>query len=123
MNKEINKNIHIYNMFLASDKWAFGVSEEFVKNGFVRDLYGVNAMELRQAVNSNSSSYTFKVPDDKILLLTPATDKPVKVVMEGQTFVIADDGRTNAINLKTYKYRQAWATKIATQSAYAIQAV
>lgn len=107
----------------VGDKWAFGVSEEFVKNGFVRDLYGVNAMELRQAVNSNSSSYTFKVPDDKILLLTPATDKPIKVVMEGQTFVIADDGRTNAINLKTYKYRQSWAAKIATQSAYAIQAV
>jgi len=107
----------------VGDKWAYGVSEEFVKNGFVRDLYGVNAMLLQQAVSSNDSNYTFKVPDDKILLLTPATDKPVKIVMEGQTFVIADDGRTNSINLKTYKYRQAWATKIATQSAYAIQAV
>jgi hypothetical protein len=107
----------------VGDKWAYGVSEEFVKNGFIRDLYGVNAMELRQAVSSNDANYTFKVPDNKILVLTPATDKPVKCVMEGQTFVIADDGRTNSINLKTYKYRQAWATKIATQSAYAIQMV
>jgi len=107
----------------VGDKWAYGVSEEFVKNGFVRDLYGVPAMELRQAVSSNDANYTFKVPDTKILLLTPATDKPVKTVMEGQTFVIADDGRTNAINLKTYKYRQAWEVKIATQSAYGIQMV
>lgn len=107
----------------VGDKWAYGVSEEFVKNGYVRDLYGVSAMELRQAVSSNDANYTFKVPDTKILLLTPATDKPVKAVMEGQTFVIADDGRTNAINLKTYKYRQAWEVKIATQSAYGIQMV
>jgi len=107
----------------VGDKWAYGVSEEFVKNGYIRDLYGVSAMELRQAVSSNDANYTFKVPDTKILLLTPATDKPVKAVMEGQTFVIADDGRTNAINLKTYKYRQAWEVKIATQSAYGIQMV
>lgn len=107
----------------VGDKWAYGVSNEFVKNGFVRDIYGVSTMELQQAVNPNDSSYSFKVPDDKILILTPATDKPVKVVMEGQTFVVADDGRTNSINLKTYKYRQAWNTKIATQSAYGIQLV
>lgn len=107
----------------VGDKWAFGVSTEFIKNGFIRDLYGVNSMVLQQAVNPNDASYTFKVPDDKILILTPATDKPVKVVMEGQTFVVADDGRNNSINLKTYKYRQAWNTKIATQSAYAIQEV
>lgn len=107
----------------VGDKWAYGTSAEFVKNGFIRDLYGVPSMVLKQAVNSNDANYNFKVPDDRMLITSPATDKIVKVVMEGQTFVQDDDGRSNSINLKNYKYKQSWAVKIATQSAYGIQMV
>lgn len=105
------------------NNFAFGTSEEYVKTGMVRDLYGVPSMVLRQAVNSNDATYAFKVPDTAILLLTPATDKPVKFVMEGQTFVTLDDGRNNSINLRNYKYKQSWVAQIATQSAYGYQTV
>ena len=106
-----------------ASNFAFGTSEEYVKTGMVRDLYGVPSMVLRQAVNPNDATYGFKVPDNAILLLTPATDKPVKFLMEGQTFVTLDDGRNNSINLRTYKYKQSWTAQIASQSAYGYQTV
>ncbi|HEY8804584.1 MAG TPA: hypothetical protein VIM42_05650 [Clostridium sp.] len=104
-----------------ASNFAFGASEEYVKSGMVTDLYGIPSMILRQAVNSNDGNYAFKVPDDRIILTTPSTDKPVKIVIEGITYVVADDGVNNSINLRTFKYKQSWKTGIITQSAYGIQ--
>jgi len=104
-----------------ASNFAFGTSEEYVKSGMVTDLYGIPSMILRQAVNPNDGNYSFKVPDDRIILTTPSTDKPVKIVIEGITYVVADDGVNNSVNLRTFKYKQSWKTGIITQSAYAIQ--
>jgi len=101
--------------------FAFGTSAEYVKSGMVTDLYGIPSMILRQAVNPNDGTYGFKVPDDRIILTTPSTDKPVKIVIGGETYVTIDDGLNNSINLKTFKYKQSWKAGIVTQSAYAIQ--
>jgi hypothetical protein len=104
-----------------ASNFGFGVSEEYVKSGMVTDLYGIPSMILRQAVNPNDSTYGFVLPDDKIILTTPSTDKPVKMVIEGITYVVADDGVNNSINLRTFKYQQSWKTGMVSQSAYAIQ--
>lgn len=105
----------------VGDKFIYGhVGEEVLRNGFVRDIFGVPTTVIGQAINPNDANYSFKVPDDKVILLTN-TDKPVKVAMSGQTKTIVDNGLTNATALKSVKFQQSWDVQLATASAFGIQ--
>ena len=102
---------------------GFMVQDEAVKKGYITDLYGVMSSIIQQKVNTQTASYTFRVPTDRILLLSSVGDKPVKVVVEEWTRVVSEDGTNISLHEKQYKMFQSWVIDLATQSAYGIQKV
>jgi hypothetical protein len=102
---------------------GFATQDEINKSGFIGNVYGVSSILFDQAVDSNTASFTFKVPSDKIVLLSPVGDRPVKVVRENNIMVINDDGKNNALYRRSYKFMDSWTVGLATQAAYGIQVV
>jgi hypothetical protein len=102
---------------------GYATQDEINKTGFIGNLYGVRTAMLKQAVDSNSAAYAFRVPDDRILLISAVGDKPAKVVREGSIMVTDEDGRYNSIYNRVFKYQDSWKAGIATQAHYGIQSV
>lgn len=102
---------------------GFSTLDEINKTGFIGNLYGVRSVVLEQAVDSNTPAYPFQVPNDRILLISmSAGDKPIKVVKEGNIMVTQEDGRTNSLYERVYKYTDSWEVGLATQAGYGISA-
>lgn len=102
---------------------GFATQDEINKTGFIGNIYGVSSVLFDQAVDSNTASFTFKVPNDRLILLSPVGDRPVKVVRENNVMVINDEGKNNALYRRSYKYMDSWTVGLATQAAYGIQVV
>jgi hypothetical protein len=102
---------------------GFNVQDEYVNKGYIGDLYGVPSIILQQAVDSNTSSYTFRVPNDRILLLPMVGDRPIKVVQEGSVVILNEDGENAPIKTRNYKYQYSWNAALCTQCSYGIQGV
>lgn len=102
---------------------GYATQDEINKTGFIGNLYGVTSMLIGQAVDSTTANLNFQVPNDRIIVMSAVTDKPIKLVREGQIFVVDDDGRNNSLYKRTYTYVQNWAVGLATQAAYGIQSV
>lgn len=102
---------------------GFTIQDENVKKGYITDMYGVPSSLLEQKVNTSDATYAFRVPDDKVLLVSSIGDKPVKVIVEEWTRVIAKDGTAGSLHTRVYKLFQSWVVDLATQGAYGIQEV
>jgi len=102
---------------------GFVVQDEAIKKGYITDLYGVRSSIIQQKVNTEDANFAFRVPNDRILLVSSVGDKPVKVVVEEWTRVQSEDGNSISLHEKQYRMFQSWVVDLATQSAYAIQKV
>lgn len=102
---------------------GFSTQDEINKTGFIGNLYGVSSSVLDQVVDSNSASYSFRVPNDRIILLSAIGDRPVKVAKGGNIMVTDEIAQTGSLYNRVYSYQDAWDLAIATQGHYGIQEV
>jgi len=100
---------------------GFAVQDELVKKTYIQDLFGVPSRILGQAVDTSNASYGFRVPNDKILLLSTIGDKPIKMVQEDYMHVELAEGKN--IKNRVYKYIYSYNMGLVTSSAYGIQEV
>lgn len=103
----------------TNDYYKMGLGAEKASQGYLSSVAGVPAMPLMQSVDPNSSM-EFVIPNNKILLASPATDKLVKIFMEGQTRIVQSFSGQYADDVMSYVMEQAWDMAIATSSNYGI---
>ena len=96
------------------------VADKVLENGYINNVFGLKGFVLDQAVNTNDVTYPFVLPEDKILLAS-ATDKLVKILMEGSAYVREDDGRNNAVQMKSFSVLTAWDMKKASSQVHGLQ--
>ena len=102
---------------------GFSTQDQINETGFIGNLYGIPSTIFNQAVDSTTANLTFQVPDDRVILLSAATDKPIKLVREGSVFITENDGRNKSLYRRSYTYTDSWTAGLATQASYAIQPV
>jgi len=102
---------------------GFNTLDELNRNGFIGNLYNVRSVLFDQSVNSNTADYEFRVPNDKVILLSSASDRPIKMVREGNIEVDLKDGRNSSLSRRVYTYKDSWTVGVATQAIFGIQSV
>lgn len=102
---------------------GFSTLDEMNKKGYIDSVYGVPSMMLSQAVDTNTADHTFRVPNDKIILLANVAEKPVKLVKENYIQAISKDGLNTTLNVKVYTFIDSWKAQLATNLPYGIQVV
>jgi len=115
----------------ASVFGGLNTQDTFIKDGFVSHVNGIDYVLLDNAYDFsapleatvNGVLGQFLVPSDKILLLCPAQDKPVKLVRENYVRVRLVEPQDNSILTRSYAYFMSFETGIATMSQFAIQTV
>lgn len=78
-------------------------SEEYLKNGFVSNIWDVPSFRLGATVNTSTSDFNFRVPNDKILMLP--NEAAVLMALESGFYANSIDDSNGDL---VYEYSQAW---------------
>lgn len=79
----------------ASTNYRFMLGDEYMRLGHVRDFFGFDVVELEQIADWRTE-FKMYLPDDRIYIVSPATDKLVKVFVEGSTLTNNNSHYDNA---------------------------
>ena len=79
----------------ASTNTRILLGDEYVRVGYLRDFFGISTVELEQ-IADYTKEFAMKLDDKKIYVLSPGTDKIVKVFVEGSTLSNTESNYANA---------------------------
>lgn len=103
----------------TSDYLKMGLGQEYMDNGYIQSPFGFPTIKLEQSVDPNSS-YDFTIPNDYLIIMSAATDKIVKVGMEGQAKIRQSKEFDTADDTRNYTITSSWDLKLVSQSHFGI---
>jgi len=99
----------------ANANYRYDIESDFVKIGYLRNFQGTDIMVLPQ-VADYINPFGLKLADDKVWIVSPSSQKIVKVVLEGSTLSYTSDVYAKANLLQTSTLIKSWGMGIATNS-------
>lgn len=94
---------------------GFTTADEYNKEGFVANPFGVRSVVLQQFVDSSALNFTVKIPQTHVLLLPDTGDKMVKLVIEDFIYAYEDEGDGDSLKRRSFKYNMAFDAAVVTQ--------
>jgi hypothetical protein len=111
------------NILPANANYRYEIDSEFVKVGYIRDFQGTSVMVLPQVADYNANLFTLKLSDNRLWFISPASQKIIKVVLEGSTLAYSSDTYANANLLQTSTIVKSWGTAVATNAVAGVMSV
>lgn len=102
----------------ANANYRYDFESEYVKVGYLRDFQGTSIMVLPQVADWQTP-FGLKLANDKIWIVSPSSQKLVKVVLEGSVLSYTSDVYANANLIQTSTMIKSWGTGIATNAVAA----
>ena len=99
----------------ASDGGRYLFDSDFVKVGHVDRFAQFDTLEMKQVADYSSINYGLKLDDTKIFVLSPSSDKLIKVVLGG-TLSDTQSGLQNANMAQTGSIMKSWGVSAITNS-------
>ena len=99
----------------ANANYRYEIDSDFVKVGYLRNFQGTDIMVLPQIANWETP-FALKLSDTKLWFISPASQKIVKVVLEGSVLSYTSDVYANANLIQTSTLTKSWGTAIATNA-------
>jgi len=100
----------------ANANYRYSLTDDYVKLGHVRTFNGYDVIPMEQVANYLSNDYSLKLDDTKIYVVSPASDKIVKIGVFGGTFTHVDGNYDNANKMVLSTTEKAWNTTVITNS-------
>ncbi len=86
-----------------------------MKVGYLRNFQGTDIVVLPQLANY-STPFALKLSDSYIWILSPSSNKLIKVVLEGSTLAYSDDTYANANLTQTSTIQKSFGVGVATNA-------
>ena len=102
----------------ANANYRYDFNSEYVKVGYLRDFQGTDIMVLPQVADWQTP-FGLKLSDTRVWLVSPSSQKIVKVVLEGNVLSYTSDIYANANLLQTSTIIKSWGTAVATNAVAA----
>lgn len=106
------------NILPLDANYRYDIASDFVKVGYVRNFMGTDVMMLPQ-IADYTTPFGLKLADDKIWIVSPSSQKLVKVVLEGSALSYTSDVYANANLVQTSTLIKSWGMGIATNAVAA----
>lgn len=102
----------------SNANYRYEIDSDFVKVGYLRNFQGTDIMVLPQMADW-TNPFALKLSDSKIWIVSPSSQKIVKVVLEGSALSYTSDVYANANLIQTSTLIKSWGTAIATNAVAA----
>jgi len=103
----------------ANANYRYDIQSDFVKVGYLRNFQGTDIMVLPQIADWQTP-FGLKLSDSRVWIISPSSQKIVKVVLEGSVLSYTSDVYANANLLQTSTIIKSWGTAIATNAVGAV---
>ena len=103
------------NVLPTDNNYRYTLESDFVKIGYIRTAFGYDVMALPQVADYRTD-FLLALDDDNLYVISPAADKPVKLVLEGTTMSNISGVYDNANLTQDATIVKAWGTGIATNA-------
>lgn len=100
----------------ANSNYRYMLDSEYVRVGYVQEFNGFATMALPQVADYTSNNYGLKLADNVLYVISPTSDKLIKVGVEGETLTYVDDKDDNANLTQNATINKRWATAMITSS-------
>lgn len=114
----IGTQLALANILPANANYRYDIESDFVKIGYVRNFQGTDIMVLPQIADW-ATPFGLKLDNTKIWIVSPSSQKLIKVVLEGSTLAYTSDVYANANLLQTSTIIKSWGTGVATNAVAA----
>jgi hypothetical protein len=112
----IGTKIALNKVFPNDANYRYDLESPYVKLGYLREIAGVRTYELPQIADFATGPFATYLNNDRIWIIAPGTDKPVKCVIGGTTMNNTDDTYANADLSMNSTMWKAWTVGICTSS-------
>lgn len=99
----------------TNTNFRYMLDSDYAKIGYVQTLAGIDTLVLPQ-VADYTTPFGLKLDDTKIYIISPTSDKLVKVALGGDTISTASDVFDNANLVQTGTMIKQWGVAVATNS-------
>jgi hypothetical protein len=99
----------------SNSNYRYMLEDDYVKLGNVQVFNGYDVLPLDQVADYTSTAYGLKLKDNRLYVISPASDKIVKVAV-GSTYSHTDAIYDNANLAQMSTLNKAWATGVVTNS-------
>lgn len=101
----------------SNSNYRYLLDSEYVKLGHLVNFNGYDVVPMEQVANPyDDNAYALKLDDSKIYVVSPASDKLVKVGVGGDMVSHTEDTYANANLLQMTTLSKAWDTQVITNS-------
>ena len=109
---------------LPSDNYLkVGLGERMAEVGYLGRFHNTDLIAIPQRIDWDSADYDFAIADTNLYFVSPAAQRLVQIVLEGDTLTI-DSGEFGDANLtRKMTMHKRWATGIITNAKYGIMQV
>jgi len=102
----------------TDSNYRYTLESDYVKLGHIQNFMGCDVIVLPQRANWKDEFQT-TLTDDRLYIISPTAQKPVKLCIEGSTLSITEGIYDNATLTQQTTMKKMWATGIATNSVAA----
>lgn len=95
--------------------YRYDLESDFVKLGYIRNFLGTDLLALPQ-IASWETPFGTALHDDRIWIISPSSQKLIKVVLEGSTLSYTSDVYANANLIQTHTMMKSWGMALATNA-------
>jgi len=101
----------------TNTNYRYLLDDEYVKLGHLQTFNGYDVLPMEQVANPyDSTAYSLKLDDTKLYVVSPASDKIVKIGVFGGTFSHQDNSYDNANKTIENTTEKSWETAVVTNS-------
>lgn len=111
----IGTQLALQNILPADANYRYDLQSEYVKMGYIRNFQQTDIMELPQVADW-STPFGLKLANNRVWIVSPSTDKIVKLVLEGSMLSYTDTPYQNANLLQNATLIKSYGVGIATAS-------
>jgi hypothetical protein len=95
--------------------YRYDLSSEYVKLGYLKNFFGYDGIVLPQVADW-TSNFGVSLNDSTLYIISPAGQKPVKLVLEGNTLSYTNGQFDMATLNQTTTFQKSWVAGIATNA-------
>ena len=100
----------------SNNNYRYLLDDEYVRLGHLQTFNGFDVIPMEQVADDTKGDYSLKLADDKIYVVSPASDKIVKIGVFGGTVSHTDGNYDNANKMIETTVEKAWNVATVTNS-------
>lgn len=103
----------------SNPNYRYTLDSDYVKLGYVKDFFGADVIVLPNKADWQNP-YKTLLNNNVLYVLSPASQKPVQLAIEGETLSITDDQYSSANLTQQVTFKKFWGLDTASNATYGL---